>query len=192
MKRTLFEGKYLRLLDHNSWEYVERKNCTGIVIILAVTEKDKVILIEQIRVPVGKRVIEFPAGLVNDRYVERKRGQVQKQENVPVPFSKEKRETLKEAAFREFLEETGYQAKKMILLTNGPINSGISSSAVTFFQAQGLKKIHGGGGDHTEAITVYEVPLKEVDTWLQKMQKKGRAVDPKVYAGLYFLKKVKF
>ncbi len=169
MKRTLFEGKYLRLLDHNSWEYVERKNCTGIVIILAVTEKKKVILIEQVRVPVGKKVIEFPAGLVNDRVAAKK-------------------ETLKSAAIREFLEETGYQAKKMIQVMSGPINSGISSSAVTFFQAQGLKKIHAGGGDPTESITVYEVPLKGVDDWLTKMQKKGRAVDPKVFAGLYFLK----
>ena len=44
MKRTLFEGKFLRLLDHNSWEFVERKNCTGIVIVLAMTEQKNLLL----------------------------------------------------------------------------------------------------------------------------------------------------
>ncbi|HXV28013.1 MAG TPA: NUDIX hydrolase [bacterium] len=168
MKRTLFEGRFLRLLDHDSWEFVERKNCTGIVIVIAVTEKKKVILIEQLRVPAGKKVIEFPAGLVNDR-------------------PNAKRETLKSAAFREFLEETGYRAKKMTELMSGPMNSGISSARVTFFRAEGLKKMHEGGGDPTESIMIHEVPLKKVDSWLKEIQKKGKAVDPKVYAGLYFL-----
>ena len=45
-----------------------------------------------------------------------------------------------------------------------------------------------GGGDETESIIVHEVSLQEVDLWLYEMEKKGYLVDPKVYAGLYFLK----
>ena len=166
--KILLEGKYIRFLNYNSWEYVQRKNCTGIVIILALTREKKILFTEQYRVPVGKHVIEFPAGLVND-------------------LGAQEEETLEKAALRELLEETGYQAKRMIPLVTGPMNSGLSSDLVSFFRAVGLVKKHDGGGDETECITVHEVPLQRAETWLRTMEKRGKLVDPKAYAGLYFL-----
>lgn len=59
----LHEGDFLRLIREGEWEYIERNNCRGIVIILAMTDDERVILVEQYRQPVHKRVIEFPAGL---------------------------------------------------------------------------------------------------------------------------------
>ena len=155
-------------MDDNSWEYVCRKNCSGIVAIVGMTEDKKVVLVEQPRPAVGKRVIEFPAGLVNDRPGKPK-------------------ESFARAAKREFLEETGYAAGKMKFLMKGPVSPGLSGEAVDFYLASGLRKKHRGGGDETENITVHEVPLSGIETWLKKMQKKGKAVDPKIYAGLYFL-----
>jgi ADP-ribose pyrophosphatase len=64
----------------------------------------------------------------------------------------------------------------------------LSSEIITFYQALGVVKKGPGGGDETESITVHEVPLKEADSWLLEMGKKGALVDPKVYVGLYFLK----
>ena len=61
-KKIIHEGRYLRLIHHDGWEYFERCNCTGIVIIVAKTSASKVILVEQFRLPVGRKVIEFPAG----------------------------------------------------------------------------------------------------------------------------------
>ena len=59
----LHEGDFLRMVREGEWEYIERNSCRGIVIILAMTDDQRVILVEQYRQPVHKRVIEFPAGL---------------------------------------------------------------------------------------------------------------------------------
>ena len=53
-------------------------------------------------------------------------------------------------------------------------------------RAEGLIKRGAGGGDASEAITVHEVPLADVSTWLRQQTAAGRLVDIKVYAGLYF------
>jgi len=68
-KEIIYKGKFLSYIDKGGWEYIERNNCDGIVIILAMTDDNKVIFIEQYRPPVAKSVIEFPAGLVNDSMV---------------------------------------------------------------------------------------------------------------------------
>ena len=65
--------------------------------------------------------------------------------------------------------------------------SGMSANSISFFRARGLRKIHEGGGDESEDITVHEVPLAAAESWLGRMQKKGRLIDPKIFVGLYFL-----
>jgi len=167
---TLCEGKYKRLICENGWEYIERVHCGGIVVILAETDTGKVILIDQLRIPVGKKVIEFPAGLANDSE----------------DFSGE---SLEEAARREFLEETGYQAEEMKLIAGGPANPAISADIMMVFHAKRIRKVASGGGDGTESITVHEVDAGAVEAWLEEKKTEGYWVDPKVYAGLYFLNK---
>ena len=169
MKRvTVYEGKFKRFVIENHWEFLERVNCWGIVAILAVTDDGKVILVEQHRVPVRKNVIEFPAGLADGA-------------------NGNAGETLREAAKRELLEETGYAAKKMIFCTKGPISSASSSDIMAIFRAEGLRKVSKGGGDALESITVHEVPIDKIDRWLKRKEKEGKLVDSKVYAGLYLL-----
>lgn len=168
----IYEGKYLRFLKKGEWEYIQRAHLGGkIVIVVALTKENKVILVEQYRVPVKRKVIEFPAGLVSDH------------EHI-------KNESLASAAKRELLEETGYQAKKMVKLLEGPVSSGSSADKVTMFRAFDLKKVSQGGGDDMECIVVHEVALKQIDQWLTKMERKGYLIEPKVYAGLYFLKEI--
>ena len=65
-QEIIYEGKFLRFIRMGGWEYVQRNNCSAIVIIMALTEDDHVIFVEQYRPPVDKIVIEFPAGLVDD------------------------------------------------------------------------------------------------------------------------------
>lgn len=166
-RTVVYEGRFIRFLKQGSWEFVERSNCSGIVIVLALTDMQKVILTEQFRLPVGKNVIEFPAGLVSDE-------------------GRDEPETA--AAERELLEETGYQADRLVKVTEGPVSAGLTTGLVTVFKAEKVKKIADGGGDHSEDITVHEVALDEVDNWLCERQRQGVLVDPKVYAGLYFLK----
>jgi ADP-ribose pyrophosphatase len=165
----LHKGKYLDLICEDNWEYVKRNHCSGIVVIVPMTKDGKVVLVEQFRRPVEAQVIEWPAGLVNDK-------------------TSHHSETLEAAARRELLEETGYEAEHLSLLVGGPVSSGLSSEIITFFQALDVVKKGSGGGDATESIKVHEVPLKEADLWLYEMEQKGFLVDPKVYVGLYFLK----
>ena len=166
---ALFEGKYLRVISREGWEYVERVHCNEAVVILAVNEKGEVILIEQHRPPLNTSVVEFPAGLLKDP-------------DAPAD------ETREEAAIRELLEETGYRAEDVEMVASGPPSPGLSSEIAVFYQATSVQKVSKGGGVGSEKITVHEIPLKKVDGWLQGMEAKGKLIDPKVYAGLYFLK----
>lgn len=165
----LHKGKYLHLICEDNWEYVKRVNCSGIVVIVPMTSDGKVVFIEQFRRPVEAQVIEWPAGLVNDK-------------------TSHDPETMEAAARRELLEETGYEAEHLALLVGGPVSSGLSSEIIAFYQALDVVKKGPGGGDASESIRVHEIPLKEADIWLYEMEKKGFLVDPKVYVGLYFLK----
>ena len=168
-KQILKAGQYVRFLQKGEWEYFERSNCSGVVIIVAMTKDKEVVFVEQFRPPVGKRVLEFPAGLVNDQ--------------------KRKKESWKAAALRELLEETGYRAKRIVKLLEGPVSSGMSSDKVVMAQALDLIKVTEGGGDELEDIKVHKVPLSKVDSWLKETERKGCLIEPKIYAGLYFLKK---
>jgi ADP-ribose pyrophosphatase len=167
-KHTIAEGRFTRYVMKDGWEYVERKNTSGIVAIVAVTDDKKWILVEQFRKPVGSRVIELPAGLAGD---------VSGQEDEP----------LRAAAQRELVEETGYEAGGFVFLTEGPISAGITDEILTFYLATELKKVADGGGEGAEEIVVHEVPLRSAREWLERMRENGRMVDPKVYTGLYFL-----
>jgi ADP-ribose pyrophosphatase len=102
---VLAEGKYLRFMQRAGWEYAERRGVTGIVGIVAVTDEGKLLLVEQYRLPLDKRVIELPAGLVGDE-------------------AGKERESLLAAANRELQEETGYHAGNLVLLASGPTSAG--------------------------------------------------------------------
>ncbi len=162
--RVLHEGKYLTLVSENGWEYVTRPHVTGIVVVVAVTDDGKLLLVEQPRTAVHNRVIELPAGMVGDV---------------------DAHESLQDAARRELIEETGFAPGEMRLLVQGPIAVGVSDEVVSFFEARRLTRVGPGGGDESEDITVHEVPLGELHRFVAAQQAAGRAVDPKIYAGLF-------
>jgi ADP-ribose pyrophosphatase len=163
---TLFQGRYLALVKEGHWEYADRVGATGAAIILAVTPEDKILLVEQYRIPVHARTVELPAGITGDS------GET---------------ESDAEAAKRELLEETGWEAGKIEALMTGPSSSGLTSETVTIFLATDLKRIHAGGGIENEKITVHEIALRDLDQWLAGKRAEGCLIEPKLYAGLYFL-----
>ena len=164
---TVAEGKFIRLVRQGKWEYATRKNVSGIVGIVAVTDERKLVLVEQDRPPVGKRVIELPAGLAGDE-------------------AGRESEELAEAARRELLEETGYGARQMVRVAEGAASAGMTNEIITLFLATGLTKTGDAEGDGSEDITVHEVPLDEVTRWLETRVREGKLIDLKVYSGLYF------
>ena len=184
-KTIIAEGKFMRFVKKGEWEYFERTNCSDIVIILAMTDEQKVIFVEQFRPPVNKNVIEFPAGLVNDYSAH----EIIENGKTVIIEKKRPEESVLSAAKRELLEETGYQANRIIKILEGPVSAGASSNIVTIVQALGLKKVSDGGGDVLEDIKIHEVLLNDVEDFFKKMQSDGCLIEPKIYTGLYFLNK---
>lgn len=167
-KEIKYEGKYLKFLNDDTWEFVERKNCTGVAIIIGANKNKDVIFVEQYRRSLASNVIEFPAGLVGDL---------------------DSNERIEDAANRELEEETGYRADKITHLVTGATAPGLTSETVSYLLAEGLTKVAQGGGVENENITIHEIPMSKVDEWLMEQVKAGKVIDLKVYGCLYFLQK---
>ena len=134
--RTLAETRFLRFVDRDGWSFVERVSATAVVMIVAVTDEGKLVLVEQPRPPLGRRVIELPAGLVGDEP-----GQAN--------------EALEDAARRELLEETGYAASSMERLatcaTSPGMTNELSSRPFGRGGCGGSMRGVGWGGGHSPA-----------------------------------------
>lgn len=170
--KVLADGRHLRLVCRNGWEYVERPGVTGIVVVVGLTAHRGLVLVSQWREPVGARVVEFPAGLAGD-----------------LPGGAH--EDLSAAARRELAEETGFEAVAMDPVLTGPPSPGISSERVTFFRARGLRRTGPGGGVDHEGIRVHVVPLSGMQRWWRRVERQGWMMDPKVWAGVYLLQQEK-
>ena len=162
---TLHESKWLGLYRKGHWDYVRRPNSDACVGILAITDNSEILLVEQFRFPVGKKVIEIPAGLVGDE----------------IEF---RGESLAESAARELLEETGYRAGNIRLLISSPTSAGMTPETTHLFHASKLKQETDGGGTESENITVYKIPLTELRTFLSQKESEGLMADFKIHAAL--------
>jgi ADP-ribose pyrophosphatase len=162
---TLHEGRFLALRRRGRWEFVERVNAYGTAVVIALTADDEMVLVEQHREPLGGPAIENPAGLAGDQPGE---------------------EDILGAARRELLEETGFEAGHVELILTGPGSPGLSSELLTFVRATGLRRVHAGGGDGSENITVHVVPMARVCAFLAMKMQEGVHVDPRVYAAVFF------
>lgn len=125
--------------------------------------------VEEFRPPIGRRSICFPAGLIGDTGAE----------------------SPEVAARRELPEETGYEATDMRFLYDGSSSPGITSEYLSFFLATGLIKRTEGGGVRNERITVHLVPEASIDAWPAAQRAAGKAIDPRIYAGLYAISQAK-
>jgi ADP-ribose pyrophosphatase len=164
---VLGQGRWLRLVRRDGWEFVERTRPVRAAFIGAVTDDGRLILTEEYREAVGVSVIGCPAGLIGD--------------------GDAAGETLEEGAARELREEAGYQAARVTEVTRGPTSPGQTDEVIAVVLAEGLTRVGPGGGTGGERIRLQEVPLGEVDAWLSARVAAGRLIDPKVYTVLYFL-----
>ena len=163
--KLLCAGKHLNFVSRQGWEYVERPGISGIVAIVATTDDRRIVLVEQMRLPFGKEVIELPAGLAGDGG---------------------RQEDLLTAARRELLEETGYECAHARLLGAGAASAGLSTEIITFVGATGLSRKTEGGGVDGESIRTRLILIDEIETWLTEQSHAGKLLDLKIYAGLYF------
>lgn len=141
--KNIFNGDFLRVMndtvrlpdgDLATREWIKFGSASAII---AITENNEIILERQYRHPVGKIMIEIPAGKT------------------------EKDEDPLHSAKREFLEETGYSAKTWIKLGTCLPCIGYSDEAITYFFASDLK-LGAPSLDRGEFLEVFSMPFTDV------------------------------
>ena len=169
-KRLIAAGRHLNFVQRDGWEYVERVEASGAVVIVPVTDSQTLILTDQYRPALAAYVVDLPAGLVGDG-------------------AGGKHEDATAAGQRELEEETGYHAGELKFLAEGPSAAGVCSERVIFLLATGLTRVGEGGGEGSEEITVLEAPLepRELEAWLAERRAAGRLIDLKIYTALYLM-----
>lgn len=131
----------------------------GGVVIIAITDENKVILIKQWRYPVGCQLIELPAGKL------------------------EKGEAHFDSAKRELEEETGFVAKSWEYKGFIYTTPGFCDEKLHFYLAKDLVKTQ-TNFDSGEIIEPYIINIEDAI----EMAQQGQIVDAKTIVGLNFLK----
>jgi len=155
---VMWEGRFITARRKGRWEYVSRARNIRAAVILAIDAEDRVILVDQYRVPLGRRCIELPAGLIGD----------------DDGFAGE---DATAAAARELEEETGYRAARMEVLGEFYSSPGMVSESFTLLRARGLERIGPGGGTEGEDITVHRVALSELASFIESARQRGLGID---------------
>ncbi|DAZ97347.1 TPA: hypothetical protein N0F65_010781 [Lagenidium giganteum] len=147
---------------------VEEK-CDAVVVFPFLTSAEadpRVILIRQYRPPVGKWVLELPAGLIDPD------------------------ETPEQAATRELLEETGYHATRVLHIGPPMVNDqGITNGRCRLIlmeveaDAQRNEGVRKQRLEADEMIQVVHAPLRGLIPWLmERKQSEGDALDARLYS----------
>jgi len=155
---TMWEGKYVKVSRRGTWEYAGRANDIRAVVILAEVD-GKVILVDQPRVPLQRRCLELPAGLIGDE---------------------DPNATVESTAIKELEEEAGYTAERVEVLGDFYASPGMLSESFTLVRVHGVRKIGEGGGTDHEDIRVHLVPRAEIPDFIAKSRADGLGIDVKL------------
>jgi ADP-ribose pyrophosphatase len=160
---TVWQGKFITAKRQGRWEYVARARGIRAAVIVAVDDDGNLLLVEQYRVPLGRRCLELPAGLIGDGGDD---------------------EADETAAARELEEETGYRAERIESLGEFFSSPGMVSESFTLVRAHGLTRVSDGGGVEGEDIIVHRVKLADVPAYVAECRTRGMAIDVKLLLAL--------
>ncbi len=161
--KLIYEGRAVRLrVDtvrmpggrETTREIVEHGDCVAII---ALDDKDNVLLVSQFRKPVEKELLEVPAGGI------------------------EPGEKLEECVRRELREETGFLPKRVVRLGGFYSSPGYCTEYLHFFLATDLVPSPLQAED-SESIRLVRVPLSEIPGLINS----GSICDAKSIAALFF------
>ena len=155
---TVWQGEYLAMRRQGTWEYVGRARGIRAAVIVAIDD-GHVILVEQFRMPLGRRCLELPAGLVGDEM---------------------EGEAIEAAATRELEEETGYRAARVVSLGDFFSSPGMASEGFTLLRAEELTRVGEGGGVAGEDIAVHRVALDALPAFVADKRAAGVGMDVKL------------
>lgn len=157
-EEVMWAGRFITAKKRGKWEYVGRARGIHAAVILAIDDAH-VLLVDQYRVPLGRRCIELPAGLVGDH---------------------DEGEEASLAAARELEEETGYRPARLESLGQFYSSPGMVSESFTLFRAHDLEKTGEGGGVAGEDIIVHRVPVATLPDQIAAWRAEGYAMDVKL------------
>lgn len=161
--KVIHKGKWLNFMEKETetgvWEYVEREGERSAVVIVARTDDNQLAVIEQVRVPLGRTIVEFPAGLIDDG------------------------ETPEEAAVRELKEETGYTG--VATSCSSPVtSSGGLTTEILYFVEVKITDIQGEQRlDDEEKIKAFLIDVGEDS--LSDLEKYAKATGYLLSSRLY-------
>lgn len=155
-------GRFISIMQTGRWEYAQRTNAKAVVVIVAVTDNNEIVFIEQFREPIGKRCVELPAGLVGDTEVD-----------VTIDPTGDPEESFAEAARRELIEETGFVADRITFVAAASSSAGLTDEVSHVYLAEGLRQVDVGGGVDGEVIQIHLVHRDRVDAWLEERRQSG-------------------
>jgi ADP-ribose pyrophosphatase len=168
--RRVWEGRFIRVEvaehPHGIWEYARRQRDISAAVILALTDADELVLVEQYRIPLGCPCIELPAGLIGDDAIG---------------------ESAQDSAARELQEETGFVASHWQYLGEFASSPGMVGETFHFFKATGLRRVSAGGGVAGEGIEVHVVPRGGLQAFIDSARARGCAIDVRIAALLPLL-----
>lgn len=165
--RLVFEGVFLKLFvdqvrsadgHQGTREYLRHP---GAVMIIPLLDAEHVLLERQFRYPLGRSIVEFPAGKIDPG---------------EPPF---------ECARRELLEETGYTARRWSHL--GGLHNAIaySDERIEIYLAEDLERSGDAVLDAGETLEVFEAPWRQLLEWVRD----GAVTDVKTMVGAFWLEK---
>jgi ADP-ribose pyrophosphatase len=119
----------------------------GAVADIAMTDENKIVLVEQYRKALERTLVEIPAGKL------------------------EKGEDPLLCAARELEEETGYECKSLKLVQSFYTSPGFADEIVHVYEARGLsKKENPAGLDEDEFLNLLELTLEEAQQYIQQQK----------------------
>ncbi|WP_375397534.1 NUDIX hydrolase [uncultured Sphingomonas sp.] len=157
-EEIVWQGRFLTVKKRGRWEYVGRARDIHAAVIVAI-DAGEVLLVEQYRVPLGRRCLELPAGLVGDEQAG---------------------ESVEASAARELEEETGYRAATVTAIGTFHSSPGMVSESFTLVRAERLTQVGEGGGEGDEDITVHRVALAALPDFVAARRDAGVAIDVKL------------
>lgn len=159
----IFEGRIINLrvdtveLENQKYakrEIVEHKSASAIV---AINDKNEMLLVRQYRKAIEDFIYEVPAGIINIA------------------------EEPDECALRELKEETGFEALKISLIFEFYTSPGFSNEKIYLFKAENLT-FTSTKFDEDEFIETIAVGKEEV----RKMVETGRIIDSKTLVAMLY------
>ncbi|TMH81556.1 MAG: NUDIX hydrolase [Betaproteobacteria bacterium] len=165
--KLVYDGKLLkvrsdtvRLPDGGTAEreFIEHP---GAVAVIALTDAGELVMERQYRYPLGRDMIEIPAGKIDAG------------------------EDPLASARRELKEETGYTAAQWLHVATINIAIAYSNERIEIYLAKELKH-EGAKLDEEEFLDVFTLPLATALAWVRE----GKITDSKTVAGLFWAEKV--